>query len=62
MPGVPHGPDDLVQGNELLAVPAQGSLLGVYNSPPARGAFGGSGENADYNDLWIARLQLQWIF
>jgi hypothetical protein len=38
------------------------SIQGVYNSPPARGAFGGSGENSDYNDLWIVRLQLQWIF
>lgn len=53
---------DVLYVSQQLAVPAQGSLLGVYNSPPARGAFGGSGENADYNDLWIARLQLQWIF
>ena len=40
------------------------ALLGVYNSPPGRRlSSGGVAESsADYNDLWIVRLQLQWIF
>jgi hypothetical protein len=39
-------------------------LDGVYNTPPDRdlgsGTLGSS--EADHNDLWIVRLQLQWIF
>jgi hypothetical protein len=38
------------------------TVNGVYNTPPQRGSFGGNSENADHNDLWIVRLQLQWIF
>jgi phosphate-selective porin OprO/OprP len=36
----------------------------VYNVPPDRTAGGGSlgSSEADHNDLWIVRLQLQWIF
>jgi hypothetical protein len=48
-------------------VPSSGNgvgLLGVYNTPPDR--FLGSGtvgsSESDHNDLWIVRLQLQWIF
>jgi hypothetical protein len=48
-------------------VPISGNtvgLLGVYNTPPDRllgsGTIGSS--EADHNDLWIVRLQLQWIF
>jgi hypothetical protein len=37
------------------------TLRGAYNNPPVRGAFGGSG-GSDYNNLWIVRLQLQWMF
>ncbi len=38
-------------------------LRGVYNAPPSRrGTVGSSPEFADYNVLWIVRLQLQWIF
>lgn len=38
------------------------TLLGVYNTPPARRGFPGSAPpNADYNVLWIVRLQIQWI-
>jgi hypothetical protein len=39
-----------------------GSLLGVYNAPPTRSPGSQASEVADYNDLWIIRLQLQWIF
>jgi hypothetical protein len=38
------------------------ALKGVYNAPPGRQAFGGSNDSADHNDIWIVRLQLQWIF
>jgi hypothetical protein len=40
------------------------SLLGVYNTPPDRNFGGGTigSSEADHNDLWIVRLQLQWIF
>jgi hypothetical protein len=48
-------------------VPTSGSsagLRGAYNSPTPRvagsGTFNSSG--SDHNDLWIVRLQLQWIF
>ena len=39
-------------------------LNGVYNTPPDRLLGGGSigSSEADHNDLWIVRLQLQWIF
>jgi hypothetical protein len=53
---------DVNHVSQQLAFPAHGNLLGVFNSPPERGAFGGSGENSDYNSLWILRLQLQWAF
>lgn len=54
---------DIVYVSQQLAVPFPGNTLnGVYNAPPARGAFGGSSEVSDYNDLWLIRLQLQWIF
>jgi hypothetical protein len=38
------------------------AIKGVYNAPPARTAGSAANESADYNDLWIVRLQLQWIF
>jgi phosphate-selective porin OprO/OprP len=40
------------------------SLLGIYNNPPERLLGGGTigSSDADHNDLWIVRLQLQWIF
>lgn len=58
---------DILMVSQQLALEAGGSggLDGVYNSVPERGEFGGGGagsDNADYNDLWIVRLQLQWIF
>jgi hypothetical protein len=34
----------------------------VYNAPPSRTAASISGEVGDHNDLWLIRLQLQWIF
>jgi hypothetical protein len=39
-------------------------LDGVYNTPPDRVLGGGSlgSSEADHNDLWIVRLQIQWIF
>ncbi|MBZ0137923.1 MAG: OprO/OprP family phosphate-selective porin [Planctomycetes bacterium] len=39
-------------------------LMGVYNAPPGRVLGGGSlgSSESDHNDLWIVRLQLQWIF
>jgi phosphate-selective porin OprO and OprP len=39
-------------------VPGAGGLLGVYNDPPAPSG----GNSSDYNNLWIIRLQLQWLF
>jgi hypothetical protein len=41
-----------------------GSMLGVYNTPPGRVAGGGTigSSEADHNDLWIIRLQIQWKF
>lgn len=39
------------------------SLRGAYNSPPVRsGTLGSHPESADYNNLLILRLQLQWKF
>jgi hypothetical protein len=39
------------------------TLRGVYNTPPVRrGTLGESPSSADYNNLWIMRVQLQWIF
>jgi hypothetical protein len=38
-----------------------GRLRGAYNSVPQQNEFGGSG-GSDFNNLWIARVQLQWIF
>ncbi|MCA8915659.1 MAG: hypothetical protein KDB90_09630 [Planctomycetes bacterium] len=60
--------DVLMVSQQLALRPDNGSgarsLDGVYNSLPNRvlggGTLGGSG--ADHNDLWIVRLQLQWIF
>lgn len=38
-------------------------LTGVYNQPPVRkGTLGSNPPNADYNVLWIVRLQIQWLF
>lgn len=53
---------DVLMVSQQLPVAAGGSLSGVYNSPPSRGEFGGSSDTSDYNDLWIVRLQLQWVF
>jgi hypothetical protein len=53
---------DVLHVAQQLAVPLSGSLQGVYNDPPARGEFGGSATSSDYNNLWLIRLQLQWIF
>jgi hypothetical protein len=44
-----------------LALSSTG-LVGVYNAPPSRTAASISGEVGDHNDLWLIRLQLQWIF
>jgi hypothetical protein len=54
---------DVTHVSQQLAFAYDGSdsLRGAYNSPPTRGAFGGSG-GSDYNNLWIARVQLQWMF
>src|SRR5690606_23597059 len=55
--------DILMVSQQLPVAAAAGTagLDGVYNVPPSRGnAIGG--DSADYNDLWIVRLQLQWIF
>ncbi|MBX3460191.1 MAG: hypothetical protein KF696_09575 [Planctomycetes bacterium] len=58
---------DILMVSQQLAFAAQGStLLGIYNTPPQRHAFSSQpfhlNRGADYNDLWIIRLQLQWIF
>ncbi|MCB9895790.1 MAG: hypothetical protein H6839_15190 [Planctomycetes bacterium] len=57
---------DIIMVSQQLPVAASNNGLdGVYNAPPTRAAFGGGigGVNdADHNDLWIIRLQLQWIF
>jgi hypothetical protein len=55
---------DLLMVSQQVPFAAGDSLLGVYNTPPSRvlgaGTIGSS--EADHNDLWIVRLQLQWIF
>jgi hypothetical protein len=38
------------------------ALAGVYNSPPDRSASSIANGVSDYNDLWILRIQLQWVF
>lgn len=52
--------------NDASGTPGSGTLNGVYNSVPARHAFTTQGfhfnRGSDHNDLWIIRLQLQWIF
>ena len=56
---------DILMVSQQLPVAVGDGLDGVYNAPPSRGAFGGSSvgsDSADHNDLWIVRLQLQWIF
>jgi hypothetical protein len=57
---------DILMVSQQLPVAAQpAGLNGVYNAPPSRAAFGGGiggNSDADHNDLWIVRLQLQWIF
>ncbi|MBX3460192.1 MAG: hypothetical protein KF696_09580 [Planctomycetes bacterium] len=58
---------DVLMVSQQLVFAAQGTtLLGVYNTPPQRHAFSSQpfhlNRGADYNDLWIMRLQLQWIF
>jgi hypothetical protein len=39
-----------------------GTLRGPYNSVPSQGAFNPNQTGSDYNNLWIVRMQLQWIF
>ncbi|MCC7509055.1 MAG: hypothetical protein IT464_06745 [Planctomycetes bacterium] len=66
-----HG-DNLKLTFDLLMVSQQlpfslssTGLTGVYNAPPERAAFVTGfdfTDGADHNDLWIIRLQLQWIF
>jgi phosphate-selective porin len=57
---------DFLWVGQQLALGGNGTttMVGVYNTPPQR--FLGSGtvgsSEADHNDLWIVRLQLQWIF
>lgn len=59
---------DILYVSQQLALPinasggAGQSLSGVYNSPGSRGAGSVANEVSDYNDLWILRLQLQWVF
>ncbi|MCC6465334.1 MAG: hypothetical protein IT463_08360 [Planctomycetes bacterium] len=56
--------DVLYVDQQLAFKGTTASQLGVYNSPPVRGAFtdGDVFKSADHNSLWIVRLQLQWIF
>ncbi|MBX3459663.1 MAG: hypothetical protein KF696_06805 [Planctomycetes bacterium] len=64
---------DLLMVSQTLAFSANTAdssgnrtLNGVYNSVPERHAFTTQGfhlnRGSDHNDLWIIRLQLQWIF
>ena len=53
--------EQLAFGLDAAGTGAQ-SLSGVYTSPPQRSVNSVAGENADYADTWIIRLQLQWIF
>lgn len=59
--------DILMVGQQVPFAAGAGAgdgLDGVYNSPPSRNLGGGTlgSSEADHNDLWIVRLQLQWIF
>jgi len=60
--------DILMVSQQLALRPDNGSgarsLDGVYNSLPNRVLGGGTigSSESDHNDLWIIRLQLQWIF
>lgn len=60
--------DILMVSQQLALRPDNGSgarsLDGVYNSLPNRVLGGGTigSSESDHNDLWIVRLQLQWIF
>jgi len=58
---------DILMVGQQVPVSASGGtagLDGVYNVPPDRDFGGGTigSSEADHNDLWIVRLQLQWIF
>jgi hypothetical protein len=60
---------DLLMVSQQLAfsgTPGTGTTMnGVYNTPPGRYEFNpgvSTNNGADHNDLWIIRLQLQWIF
>jgi hypothetical protein len=35
---------------------------GIYNTPPQRSAISFANDVSDYNDLWLIRLQLQWVW
>lgn len=55
--------DLLMVSQQLAFAPGAGTtMLGVYNTPPQRSTTSRANDAADYNDLWIVRLQLQWIF
>jgi len=52
---------DILMVSQQVPVAVGDGLDGVYNAPPSRANAVG-GDSADHNDLWIVRLQLQWIF
>lgn len=54
--------DVLMVSQQLPQSLSSTGLRGAYNTPPARSAGSIANESADFNDLWIMRLQLQWIF
>ena len=55
---------DILMVSQQVPVAVGNGLAGVYNAPPSRNLGGGTfgSSEADHNDLWIVRLQLQWIF
>ncbi|MCB9933277.1 MAG: hypothetical protein H6841_07645 [Planctomycetes bacterium] len=56
--------DILMVSQQVPFAASAGGLAGVYNEPTSRVLGGGTlgSSESDHNDLWIVRLQLQWIF
>lgn len=59
---------DILYVSQQLALPINAaggggqSLAGIYNSPGSRSAGSIANEVSDYNDVWVIRMQLQWVF